>query len=86
VTARQLRLGVGAIGSIPTWLCFFLAFVVLVIVRSVSLVLGTTKPDDRNQRIEGGGFMNSIRRIVSVVLETAWAVGGSSLVGAPFLT
>lgn len=69
--ACQLRLGVGAIGSIPTWLCFFLAFVILMIARSASLVLGITKPDGRNQRTEGGGFMNSVRRTVSVVLETA---------------
>lgn len=86
MVARRLRLGVGAIGSIPTWLCFFLVFVVLVIVRSVSLVLGTTKPDGRNKRIEEGDFMNSVRRTVSVVLETAWAVGGSILTGAPLLT
>jgi hypothetical protein len=105
VIARQFRLGMGVIGSIPTWFCFFLAFVVLVIVRSASLVLGglfsdldrrlivaaqdgshkidsavlnkplgTTKPAGRNQRTEGGGFMNSVRRTVSVVFGDG--VGG----------
>ena len=84
--ARQLRLGVGAIGSIPTWLCFFLAFVVLVIVRSASLVLGNAKPDDCKNRSEGGSIVNKVRKAMSVVLETAWAVGGSILAGAPLLT
>lgn len=76
--ARQLRLGVGAIGSIPTWLCFFLAFVVLVVVRSANLVLGSTNPDDHKKRNEGDTIMNKARKTMSVALETARAVGGAS--------
>jgi hypothetical protein len=82
-----LRLGVGAIGSIPTWLCFFLAFTVLVIVRSASLTLGSTTSDDHIKKDERGGTMENIRNtLLYVSLETAWAVGGSILAGAPLLT
>jgi hypothetical protein len=81
-----LRLGVGVFGSIPNWLILPLAFVVLVVVRSVSLVLGVNKPDDRNSKNERGGGMKTARGWLSVFLETTWAVGGSVLAGLPLLT
>jgi hypothetical protein len=43
-----LRLGVGALGSIPGWLLVPVVFAVLVALRFASLALITTKPEAVN--------------------------------------
>ena len=76
----------GGLGSIPGWLFVLVAFVVLVILRFVSLVLGTTKP---KAKIEENGKvvrMAHIKSITSNVAETTWALGTSMLAGLPLLT
>ena len=39
----------GGLGSIPGWLLVLVAFVVLVVLRFVSLVLGTPKPEAKRE-------------------------------------
>jgi hypothetical protein len=81
-----LRLGVGGLGSIPSWLLVPVAFVVLVVSRPVSLVLRSTKPE--TTRAEKGKVMLMVRvkSILSSVAETAWALGTSMLAGLPLST
>jgi hypothetical protein len=81
-----LRLGVGGPGSIPGWLLVPVAFAVLVTLRFVSLVLGSTKPETTRTRERKVTLMVHARSIMSVVAETAWALGTSMLAGLPLLT
>lgn len=76
----------GGPGSIPGWLLVPVAFVVLVILRSASLVLVGTKPEA--ERAEKGKvmFMVHVKSILSIVAETTWALGASMLAGLPLLT
>jgi hypothetical protein len=77
---------VGGLGSIPGWLLVLVAFVVLVILRFVSLVLGTTKPEAKREESGKVVRMAHIKSIMSNVAETTWAVGTSMLAGLPLLT
>jgi hypothetical protein len=81
-----LRLGVGGLGSIPGGLLVLTAFVALVILRFVSLALGTNKPEASREETKKVMLMVHVKSILSVVSETAWALGASMLAGLPLLT
>jgi hypothetical protein len=81
-----LRLGVGGPGSIPGWLLVPVAFVVLVTLRFVSLILGSTKPEATRAQKRKVTLMVHVKSILSVAAETAWALGTSMLAGLPLLT
>ena len=81
-----MRLGVGGLGSIPSWLLTPVAFVVLVVLRFISLVLGTTKPEAKREQNGKVALMAHIKSIMSNVAETTWAIGTSMLAGLPLLT
>lgn len=76
----------GVPGSIPGWLLVPVAFVVLVILRSESLVLERTKPEAKRAENRKVMFMVHVKSILSIVAETAWALGTSVLAGLPLLT
>ena len=76
----------GGLGSIPGWLLVLVAFVVLVVLRFVSLVLGTPKPEAKREENEKVVRMAHIKSIMSNVAETTWAIGTSMLAGLPLLT
>ena len=84
--ARQLRLGVRALGSNPSGILLPVAFVGLVIVRSAGLVLGKNTPEVKTTEQRKGKPMNMAKKIVSGVLETAWSLGVSMLAGLTLLT
>ena len=77
-----MRLGVGGLGSIPGTLLVSLAFVVLVIVRFASLVLGSAKPEaarrDKGKKVMS---MAQWKLLLASMLETAWAGAVSVLAG-----
>ena len=73
----------GVLGSIPSGILFPVAFVV---VRYVGLVLGINKPAPNGIEQSKGAPMSEVKRIVSGILETAWALGVSVLAGLPLLT
>jgi hypothetical protein len=77
---------VGGLGSIPGWLLVLVAFVVLVVLRFVSLVLGTSKPEAKREENGKVVRMAHIKSIMSNVAETTWAIGTSMLAGLPLLT
>jgi len=77
---------VGGLGSIPSWLLAPVAFVVLVTLRSASLVLGVTKPEAARAEKRKVRPMVHVQSITSEVAETAWALGTSMLAGLPLLT
>jgi len=81
-----LRLGVGGPGSIPGWLLASVAFVVLVTLRFVSLVLGSSKPEATRAQERKVALMVHAKSILSIVAETTWALGASMLAGLPLLT
>jgi hypothetical protein len=83
---HRLRLGVGGLGSIPSWLLVPVAFVVLVTLRFASLVLGTTKPEAKRTKKRRVAPMVHVKSILSISVETAWALGTSMLAGLPLLT
>ncbi len=62
------------------------AFAVLVTLRSVSLVLGNTKPEATSTQKEKVTPMAHMKSILSITAETAWAFGTSMLAGLPLLT
>ena len=74
------------LGSIPGWLLVPVAFVVLIALRFASLALGSTKPETKKAQKGKVTPMVHIKSIVSVVFETAWALGTSMLAGLPLLT
>lgn len=76
----------GGLGSILGWLLVLVAFVVLVVLRFVSLVLGTTKPEAKREENGKVVRMAHIKSIMSNVAETTWALGTSMLAGLPLLT
>ena len=76
----------GGPGSIPGWLLVPVAFVVLVILRFGNLVLGTPKPEAKRAGQRKVTFMVHVKSILSIVAETAWALGTSMLAGLPLLT
>jgi hypothetical protein len=77
---------VGGLGSIPGWLLVLVAFVVLVVLRFVSLVLGTPKPEAKREENGKVVRMAHIKSIMSNAAETTWAIGTSMLAGLPLLT
>jgi hypothetical protein len=81
-----LRLGVRRLGSIPGWLLVLVAFVVLIVLRFASRVLGNTKPESARAEKEEVTLMTHVKSIVSMVTETAWALGTNMLAGLPLLT
>jgi len=82
-----LRLGVAELGSIPSWLFIPIAFVVLVILRFGSLVLGGSKPEAEREEKKGKvTLMAHFKSMLSMVAETARALGGSMLAGLPLLS
>jgi hypothetical protein len=81
-----LRLGVGALGSIPGWLLVPVGFVVLVILRSTNLALGTAKPETASAEKRKVVRMVKANSILSMTFETAWALGVGMLAGLPLLT
>ena len=74
------------LGSIPGWLLVPVAFVVLVVLRFASLVLGSTKPETTKAPKGKETPMAHVKSILSIVAETAWALGTSMLAGLPLLT
>jgi hypothetical protein len=62
------------------------AFVVLVVLRFVSLALGTTKPEAKREENGKVVRMAHIKSIMSNVAETTWALGTSMLAGLPLFT
>ena len=81
-----MRLGVRGLGSIPSWLLVPVAFVVLVVLRFASLALGSTKPETTEAPKGKEALMAHVKSILSIVAETAWALGASMLAGLPLLT
>jgi len=77
---------VRGLGSIPGWLLVPVAFAVLVVLRFVSLVLGRAKPETTGARNRKVTPMLHAKSILSIVTETAWALGTSILAGLPLLT
>ena len=76
----------GELGSIPGWLLVPVAFVVLAILRLVSLVLGNTKPGTKRAQKGKVTPMARTKSISSVATETMWALGTNLLAGLPLLT
>ena len=76
----------GGPGSIPGWLLIPVAFVVLVTLRSVSLVLGNAKPEVTRTLQEKVTPMTHAKSIMSIAAETQWALGTNILAGLPLLT
>ena len=76
----------GGLGSIPGWLLVPVAFIVLVILRSVSLVLGNAKPEVTRRQKEKVTPMTRAKSKMSIAAETVWALGTSMLAGLPLLT
>ena len=76
----------GGLGSIPGWLLVPVAFVVLVTLRSVSLVLGNAKPEVTRTQKEKVTPMTRAKSITSIAAETVWALGTNMLAGLPLLT
>ena len=74
------------LGSIPSWLLVPVAFVVLVVLRSACLALGSTKPETTKAQKGKVTPLAHIKSILSIVAETAWALGTSMLAGLPLLT
>ena len=74
------------LGSIPGWLLIPVAFVVLVVLRLASLVLGSTNPEATKAQKGKVTPMAHVKSILSIVSETAWAFGTSMLAGLPLLT
>lgn len=72
--------------SISGWLFVPIAFVVLVTLRFVSLVLGSSKPEAERAKKGKVTLMAHFKSILSTVTETAWALGASMLAGLPLLT
>jgi hypothetical protein len=77
---------VGVPGSIPGWLLVPVAFVVLVILRLVSLALANTKPETTRAQKGKVTPMAHVKSILSIVTETVWALGTNMLAGLPLLT
>jgi hypothetical protein len=77
---------VGVPGSIPGWLLVPVAFVVLTILRSVSLALGNIKPEAKRAKTRKVMYMAHVKLRLSIVAETAWALGTSMLAGLPLFT
>jgi hypothetical protein len=77
---------VGVSGSIPGLLLVPSAFVVLVILRFTSLVLGSIKPEAKRAEKEKVMSMVRTKSMLSMAAETAWALGTSMLAGLPLLT
>jgi hypothetical protein len=77
---------VRGLGSIPGWLLVPVAFVVLVVLRFASLVPGSTKPETTKAPKGKETPMAHVKSILSIVAETAWAVGTSMLAGLLLLT
>jgi len=77
---------VGGLGSIPGWLLVPVAFIVLVILWSVSLVLGNAKPEVTRTQKEKVTPMTRAKSIMSIAAETVWALGTRMLAGLPLLT
>lgn len=76
----------GGLGSIPGWLLVPVAFIVLVILWSVSLVLGNAKPEVTRTQKEKVTPMTRAKSIMSIAAETVWALGTRMLAGLPLLT
>lgn len=76
----------GGLGSIPGWLLVPVAFVVLVILRFGSLALGSTKPEAKRAEKRKVMFIVHVKSMLSIVAETAWALGTSMLAGVPLFT
>lgn len=74
------------LGSIPGWLLVLVAFVVLVVLRFASLALGNTKPETTKAQRRKVTPMARVKSTLSIVTETAWALGTSMLAGLPLLT
>jgi ABC-type uncharacterized transport system involved in gliding motility auxiliary subunit len=81
-----LRLGVGGLGSIPSWLLVSVAFVVLVTLRFAGLVLGVTKPEAAIAKKRKVTPMVHIKSVLSTVAETVRALGANMLAGLPLFT
>jgi hypothetical protein len=77
---------VGGPGSIPGCLLVPVAFVVLVTLRLVTLILGSTKPEATRAQKRKVTLMVHVKSILSVAAETAWALGTSMPAGLPLLT
>jgi hypothetical protein len=77
---------VGGPASIPGWLLVPVAFVVLVTLRLITLILGSTKPEATRAQKRKVTLMVHVKSIVSVAAETAWALSTSMLAGLPLLT
>lgn len=73
------------LGSIPGWLLVPVVFVVLVVMRFVSLALGSTKPETTKTHRGKEALMAHVKSILSIVAETAWALGTSIMAGLPLL-
>ena len=76
----------GGLGSIPGWLLVPVAFVVLVVLRFASLALGSTTPEATKTQKGKVTPLTHVKSILSIVAETAWALGTSMLAGLPLLT
>ena len=76
----------GAPGSIPGSLLDSVAFAVLVLLKFVSLVLGTTKSETAGGQKGKVAHMAQAKSILSAASETAWALGTSTLAGLLLLT
>jgi len=77
---------VRGLGSIPGWLLVPVAFVVLAVLRFASLAVGSTKPETTETPKGKVTPMAHAKSILSIVTETAWALGTSMLAGLPLLT
>ena len=71
---------------IPGWLLVPVAFVVLVVLRFAIVALGSTKPETRKGQNGKVAPMSHVNSILSIMAETAWALGISMLAGLPLLT
>ena len=76
----------GGPGSIPGWLLVLFAFVVLVVLRFGSLVLGGDKPEATRAKKRKVMSMVHVKSMLSIVAETTWALGAGMLAGLPLLT
>ncbi len=74
------------LGPIPGWLLVPAAFAVLVVLRFVSLVLERAKSETKAAGDRKVTPMLHAKSILSIVTETAWALGTSILAGLPLLT
>ena len=84
---RQFRLGLGVLGSIPGWLLILAAFVVLAVLRFVSLTPSSTKSEtEKGKGRKVVRMAQKLKLLWPAGIETVWAVGASMLAGSPLST